>query len=112
MKTCPSLCLYNFLKNQIKNVKTNFSFYYICGENGQVARVRCFCDRAFDMKMQQCVPGDQLTTISCDSYENSEIRLCDDDECVRSFYENFDKLFGTNAKITKEDVGNYLKMMN
>ena len=86
-----------------------FSFYYICAEDGQVVRVRCFCGTVFDMRQQTCVSPEQLTVLGCTNYYNVDVKMCGDD-CILYFYENFDKFFGENSKITKEDVKNFLKI--
>ena len=82
------------------------SFYYICAEDGQVVRVRCFCGTVFDMRQQMCVHFKEITSIGCSPYSNTEVNMCND-ICILYFYNNFDKLFGVNAKITKDDVKNY-----
>ncbi|XP_070502080.1 uncharacterized protein [Chironomus tepperi] len=54
----------------------NIALYYICAFGDRAVTVQCFCDQAFDMREQRCVPVDELRTIACDNYTNMDPTSC------------------------------------
>jgi len=51
-------------------------FYWICADEGVIAEAPCFCDQVFDMRQQECVTTDNLTTNACDVFANLDPQDC------------------------------------
>lgn len=49
--------------------------YWDCANNFRIAR-RCDCDTAFDINTEQCVKAEDLTSIGCTDYWNSDVFKC------------------------------------
>ena len=94
------------LKRSIKNFIINiyFSYYYQCLPNGPAIHIACACDKAFYMMQQYCVRTNELTSLGCAPYSNTEVNDCPPIECINNLIKNFDTLFHGKVFISKEDL--------
>ncbi|KAL7014071.1 hypothetical protein ACKWTF_015725 [Chironomus riparius] len=64
----------------VKFPHQDIGFYWVCADEGVIVEAPCFCDHVFDMRAQQCVKSDALTSIGCDQYANPDPHDCLSDE--------------------------------
>ncbi|XP_070502078.1 mucin-2-like [Chironomus tepperi] len=60
----------------VKFPHVDIGFYWVCAEEGIIIEAPCFCDHVFDMREQVCVKIEDLRTIACNTYANSEPHDC------------------------------------
>ena len=60
------------------------------------------------MMQQYCVRSEELTSLGCNSYSNTDTYECPPVGCINNLIKNFDTLFYGKVYISKEDLEMFL----